>query len=687
MRRFCNADGEWEKPDTTECRTRELVQVFKQITNITGVADAVAVLDSLTNISKSDSSAYGGDLLLLSDMLLNIASKISHSESSSVEVMQQYVQVFMERECQLLSPGYEDLWMQAYREHGPNDGVIKVFAALEQLSNTVYEVMRQSGQNVILSNGTIALRGVFVNSTKEYIVDTAGISISTKRRLLQEINPDVPESYLKVSQKTLDKIKSSRSTGMPLAVISYVYQNPGDILPSDAVTTRPKLRQWVKSITAVTRIKKVNTPVISVSVYPKLQGDIDIDVQMRMYTKEDGYSPKCSSMEVEAKYGIWTTNSCSLTVRDAHEIWEYIECACSRFGNFAVIMTIGKEPKPFVEAAAKVVLTISCALSSLLIVISITAVCMARLTSDFYLVLGQVILSLGIFPILVAIDANFAAGENKESCQLIAAFSHYALLSNSVWMMNLSIPFFKRLKHFVYKSTSARLIYAFCGWVIPCVVFINWKEQFPMDDKQQSCLVAQYSAISLFSHLMALLLAGVTILAHCYNYNMLTELVSVFKGPEERILCNKMETSMILHIIMIFCRCVNILEVMTDKPVYSVYILASFIFMEGSVIFLGYVATNEEILIVLRARYFEKDEEYKQALQDFEFEDSERLKIQKDVLKERVKEGQSRFELRLRRPQIAVVKVGSGTIDKAIDARHTRMNPEKNRIVLEDMSD
>ncbi|XP_070571271.1 cadherin EGF LAG seven-pass G-type receptor 1-like [Ptychodera flava] len=485
MRRFCNADGEWEKPDTTECRTRELVEVFGQITNITGVSDAVAVLDSLTNISKSDSSAYGGDMLLLSDMLLNIATKISHSEGSSVEDMQEYAQVFMEHEGQLLSPGYEDLWMQVYQEHGPNDGVIKVFAALEQLSNTVYEMMRGSRQHVTLSKGKIALQGVFVNPTKEYIVDTAGISISTKRRLLQENNADVPESYLKVSQETLEKINSSRSTGMPLAVISYVYRNPGDILPSDAVTTRPKERQWVKSITAVTRIKKVNTPVISVSVYPKLQGDVDIDVHMRMYTKEDGYSPKCSSMEVDAKYGIWTTNSCSLTVRGTHDIWQYVECTCSRFGNFAVIMTIGKEPKPFVEAAAKVVLTISCALSLLFIVISITAVCMARLTSDFYLVLGQLILSFGIFPILVAIDVNFAAGENKESCQLMAAFSHYALLSNCVWMMNLSIQFFKRLKHYVYKSTSTRLVYAFCGWVIPCVVFINWKEQFPVDDKQQ----------------------------------------------------------------------------------------------------------------------------------------------------------------------------------------------------------
>ncbi|XP_070569361.1 uncharacterized protein [Ptychodera flava] len=184
---------------------------------------------------------------------------------------------------------------------------------------------------------------------------------------------------------------------------------------------------------------------------------------------------------------------------------------------------------------------------------------------------------------------------------------------------------------------------------------------------------------------MALLVAGVTILAHRYNYNMLTELVEVFKGPEERILCNKIETSLILHIIMISCRCVNILVVMTDEPVYSVYILASFIFMEGSVIFLGYVATNEEILIVLRVRYFEKDEEYKQALQDFEFEDSERLKIQKDVLSERVKEGRRRLELRLRRPQIAVVEVGSGTINQAFEEGHTRKNTEKERVVLEDI--
>ncbi|XP_070570786.1 uncharacterized protein [Ptychodera flava] len=303
MRRFCKINGKWDTPDTTECKSRELLKIARKVPEITGVADVVAVLDSLANVSEYHNLIYAGDMLLISEVLFNTAVEVSSFESASVNEMNKYIELFIERQARLISPDLEELWKQVYQEHGPNDGVVGIFSAFGPFSDTVYDVMYRSGQDITLSRGTVGLKAFFVKRTEEYVVDTAGISIKANRRLLQVNGSDVPESYVKLPLSTLEKINSSRYTDTPLAVITYVYQNPGDILPTDYATARSEERQWVKSITAVKKIEKVNTPVISVSVYPKHRKDIDIDVNLRFYEKEEGYSPKCSSMDAGATYG------------------------------------------------------------------------------------------------------------------------------------------------------------------------------------------------------------------------------------------------------------------------------------------------------------------------------------------------------------------------------------------------
>ncbi|XP_070570782.1 adhesion G protein-coupled receptor B1-like [Ptychodera flava] len=630
MRRFCNVNGEWDEVDTTDCKTRELLELAEKITNITGMVDAVIALDSLTNVTEHLNITHGGDLLLESDLMLNIATTVSSQElgESVLNVTNTYIQRFIKHIDRLLAVKFEGLWAQVHQEHGPNKGVLKLFSSLESFGDTLYDFMRISRQDVTLSTGALDLRGVFIKSLDDFMIDFTTNTVPTKRRLLKWNSSDLQDSYLQIPKATLEKINVSTSIEMPLVVICYIYRNPGDFLPTDTVTTRPQRRNWVNSITAVQRVKRVNTPVISLSVYPQTRQNIDVDVQMRFYLKEEGYSPTCSSMSLEAIYGIWSNHGCSVSEIGVHEVWEYVECKCNHVANFAVITIIGKEPKPFLKAAANIVLTICCVLSLLFIISSVIVVFLARLTSDFYVVLCQAMVSLGFYPVLIAIDANLIERENENTCRIVAAFCQFALLSNASWMMNMSVQLFIRLKYYVYRSTVARISYIICGWVLPSVVFAILKSNIPAHRELNSCLVFNPSTDYTVTLTLVSLTGMVTCFMYWCDYKMFIKLAKVINGPEEQLLWDKISTSMLLQGIFMVGRCVNVIAVMANDNPYPVYFLACLILLEGSFVFLGHFATNQELLIVLRARYFESDEDHKQAVNDFEVEDAQRLQIQ-----------------------------------------------------------
>ncbi|XP_070570780.1 adhesion G protein-coupled receptor B1-like isoform X2 [Ptychodera flava] len=686
MRRFCNANGEWDEVDTTDCKTRKLLELAKKIANITSMADAVIALDSLTDVTEHLNITHGGDLLLESDLMLNIATTVSSQElgESVLNVTNTYFQQFMDQIDRLLAVNLEGVWAQVHKEHGPNEGVLKLFSSLESFGDTLYDYMRISRQDVTLSSGAFDFRGVFVKSLDKLMIDFTTNTVPTERRLLKWNSSDFQDSYLQIPKATLEKINVSTSTAMPFVVICYIYRNPGDILPADAVTTRPQRRQSVDSITAVQKIRRVNTPVFYFSVYPKTRQNIDVEFQMRFYLKQEGYSPTCSFMSLGTSYGMWSNHGCSVSERGVDEDREYVGCKCNHMATFAVITIMGKEPKPFLEAAANVILTICCALSLLFILTGVFAIFMARLTSDFYVVLCQAILSLGFYPVLIAIEANLIERENENTCRLVAAFSHFVLLSNASWMMKMSIQLFIRLKHYVYRSTVARISYIICGWILPSVAFAILKAKFPDHREVNSCLVVNPSTDYIFTSTLASLIGMVTCSIYWCDYKMFVNLAKVINGPEEQLLWDKIITSILLHGIFICGRGVNVIAVVTDGNPYPIYFLAFLILVEGSFVFLGHFATNQELLIVLRTRYFDLDEDRKQALNDFEVEDAQRLQIQKDAICKRRKRKQSFSETR---PTCSFVKVNLEVKKKNIH-QLTNMGGNTNEaLVLEDTSD
>ncbi|XP_070569471.1 adhesion G protein-coupled receptor L3-like [Ptychodera flava] len=376
MRRFCSDSGQWSRIDSTDCKTKELLEVSTQITNLQREDEAVTLLKSVADFFESQSTVSAGDLLLASEILPNLARLRPMSAGVTLNETEIYIQMFMDQINRFLAQDLEKLWKQIFQERGPNKGVVDLFSALDMFGDTVYDFMHQYGQDVVLSSSAIDLIGIFIESNDEYIINPSGIT-QKQRQLLQWNISEIPDSYLQLTPKTMEKLNASRTRGEPLALISYVYRNPGNILPTNEVS-RNKARQWVTTVTATRRIKKVNTPVLSASVHPRIYKELELDVVMRLYQKEEGYSPKCSFIEDGATHGIWSTKGCSLKHRGTHVMWDFVECTCNHLGNFAVIMTMGKEPIPFLQTAADSVLMICCVLSLVFMIFSLLLVCMTR---------------------------------------------------------------------------------------------------------------------------------------------------------------------------------------------------------------------------------------------------------------------------------------------------------------------
>ncbi|XP_070571194.1 latrophilin-like protein LAT-2 [Ptychodera flava] len=109
MRRYCNVNGEWETPDTTDCRTKEVTDFAEKVSDVNSTADAVLLLNALIDIHNSQNHFHGGDLLLLSDIMLTVAATVASSEVDLINTSS-YTQLFMEEMGYLFAPNLEQAW-------------------------------------------------------------------------------------------------------------------------------------------------------------------------------------------------------------------------------------------------------------------------------------------------------------------------------------------------------------------------------------------------------------------------------------------------------------------------------------------------------------------------------------------------------------------------------------------------
>ncbi|XP_070577553.1 uncharacterized protein [Ptychodera flava] len=163
-----------------------------------------------------------------------------------------------------------------------------------------------------------------------------------------------------------------------ITVIVFTYKNPANILPPGA--QKGTNRQWVRTITATKKVKRVNSPVISVSVYNSEEGKHTRKLQepltFTLYHKQAGYNAKCISMIHGNPTAVWNYNNCRKVNHNATT--DFTECQCDHVGSVAIITTMGTMPMPFAEYALSRIILVANGLAAFLTSFTFVMLCLRR---------------------------------------------------------------------------------------------------------------------------------------------------------------------------------------------------------------------------------------------------------------------------------------------------------------------
>ncbi|XP_070569374.1 adhesion G protein-coupled receptor L4-like [Ptychodera flava] len=288
-----------------------------------------------------------------------------------------------------------------------------------------------------------------------------------------------------VSDAILPSFDLSNDTETSVAIV-YVYHNFGELLPVGNAQV-DESRQWVKSITALKRVRKVNSPVVSVTLYTDsgaIQKTESLKFTTKMYHKEVGYDAECVHMAYGNPKSIWDSQPCSKV--SSKSSTSFTTCKCNAIGNYAILMTIGEKPVPFPIAARRTITIIVNVLSVLLLLLSFMFVIFSRITTDRYNLLKVSTLSYILMPILTI--ASLCIDEKSRACQTVALAVQVAQVVNVAWTLNLSIEAFLRLSFYIHTSNNARLFYVCTGWILPGIL-VCWFAMNPSGaiDDAKSC--------------------------------------------------------------------------------------------------------------------------------------------------------------------------------------------------------
>ncbi|XP_070569941.1 adhesion G protein-coupled receptor L2-like [Ptychodera flava] len=372
---------------------------------------------------------------------------------------------------------------------------------------------------------------------------------------------------------------------------------PPKIIPSDFVESESNSRSWVKTITAIKKVTKVNTAVMSVNIYINNNSQltyVEEPVSIEFTPIKLGYDARCSYMKHGDQTGVWSTEGC-LTEHDQGS--GKITCKCSRLTTFAVIMTLGKKPIPFPEEARDIIMQIACYLNVTLMLLSFCMVCTAGLQVDGHFVLLNIISSLTLHPI--SIIWNLASDGDKSPCKTVKFLWYFALLSNFAWMMNYSIHQFLKLRKFIIRKMSYRIAYTIIGWVIPfAMAFVSYNVETIygagwscIDNPNGVELIVLCTIVSCFSLVTVVL----SVKLHKLYYVVYGDEDTVESKQIWHEILSLMLVSATVTITWIFC-----LIYVANGDLTMAYSCAGAVFVEGSVVYLSMCATNRELLQAAR---------------------------------------------------------------------------------------
>ncbi|XP_070570581.1 adhesion G protein-coupled receptor E1-like [Ptychodera flava] len=634
MVRFCDKFGKWDIPDTADCKSTHLANISKAATTVNNITDGAMLLQLLKHKMAGGDKLLGGDMLVTRGVLSTLATTEISNSTNEDEVLA-IIKPFLEVSGMLLSNKFEKQWRALYKTYGPGKSAATVIKPIESFSETLYQYMIRTERNVYLKSNKIDVQGYFID-------DHADAQRKNNRKprsveILQGNNIDITADYLTLPESFLQSVNSTAPENS-LAVVIFIIRELEDVLPPHFKQKTSTKRTWVDSTTAIKKVYSLNTVLFSATLHSQRDNYtshiFEEPVIVRLYEKKEGHSPQCSLLDSSAKNGIWDASECRFLLRSVDDSGRYVECGCDRLGPVGVIMTMGEEPVPFLHSARKILLGITSGLSAILIGYSFIMLCIARMTSDRYVVLSQSILSLAMFSTCTCISTYFDKDDGqtseKEKCWNVAIFMDYLLLCNSVWMLNMCIQQVLRLMY-VDRRMVARTVYFVVGWLLPAVVVaFSYLDGLPSKEDMASCrLITSTKTSAIPAYATVLVITGSAVIM-CYARQIISTYLNKCEMEEGRRLWENIVSTRLLLSVFVVTRLVGYCAARTDNLLLG-YLFAFLIFFEGSTVFMRCFAINIEVLTAIQIRLF-GDADYKDALNEYQETENVRLTAQRQAL-------------------------------------------------------
>ncbi|XP_070555567.1 uncharacterized protein [Ptychodera flava] len=625
MLRYCAADGVWQRPDTTFCTSETLEEILSKALAIRTTVDAEEIVDETKTVVSAGKVIYGGDLMKVIEILKTVLHKDPLNLVGSTETKINFTLGFMKIINDLLSNHNQYHWDNIHKDRGINKGTALVFKALERFNEGVSQFIIES--NVIL----------YVSSTnieyQAYLVQTGGRKMdslaidhmisSRERRNAEQTNAS--EAVLLSTEITGEANET--------VLIAFVYHNTGNLLPVED-TQRYEAREWVKSITAVKRIQKVNSPVLSVKLYSDSDSSVRVDsLTLKLNHKEEGYNAACVKMVYDRLRSIWDKESCSIISLESTD--SFTICKCDGTGTNAVIMVIGKPPIPFYTSARKAITVICNGMSVFLLVTSVVMASLSRMKTTKYNLLRASMVSFILMPVLTIVAECQDSVEG--GCPIIGVALLWANLVNIAWIMNLSIELLLRLSFYVHTSRVARVAYVLTGFVFPAVVllWLTLSSEGVNDDTTscwrhlESTTIHAVCVPRVIMFLVSLVCLGCT---HC----MFNKEKQDYEPREWQKFWEELRSAMQLLFVDGMYWISYLCTVVTDDLIAG-YAFAFLAFVFASVVFLSSCATRFETLQAIRI-HFCGDPDSKAAFTEDEKTEYERFDDRRQIKLETIQE-------------------------------------------------
>ncbi|XP_070570681.1 adhesion G protein-coupled receptor F5-like [Ptychodera flava] len=628
MRRYCDADGKWGDVDTINCVSDELSTKLEMAATAQNISDVGEALSRFKERFSTDADIHGGDLNLTVSLLDVIIKKDPLERKGTKEEKEKYILDMIELISALLDEKMASQWIRIRNASGQSIGSPEVLQHLEDFSDSVQTFYSKIGHGTFIRTKNLIYQVLLVSDVTWdlKVPSRSNNSASRERRDTSSTKPTdgTPtkmNSFVILPDELLRELNAT-------IVITYLYENPEDVLPQEPVEPPP--REWVKAITATKTVTKLNSQVVSVIVYNDTDTlEISNDVEMTMYHHEVGYNSLCYYIEFEHEEGILMGTGCGAVKVDL--VGGYTICKCNILGSFVIKSIMGPKPVPFLEAGKKYALIIASIVAAILILISFILICMSRIDIDRYVVMAQATLAYLFFPVCVLIGLFL---NDTQGCRVLSLFVYVEAMSSNAWMLCQILQVFFKVKYYVCVS-NRRLLYSILGWVFPIVVatfaYVTASETQGSENLTDlySCFLKENDAV--VSESIFLLFSLINLSLLILTHRMYCKREDEFVWFEKDRLWNDLLIVSLLFPTMIMTWIFGKMTTMNAYFLYT-YIFATSLFAFASLIFLGFCATNQELLEAIRVKYFE-DQLHREALKEEKLIEIERYKIRNENMK------------------------------------------------------